>query len=63
MSGKGAKDYMDIQKFNEFGVNVTFQEFEHPIYIQKSSTDFIPGLSILDVLFNQGVEETKKLYF
>jgi len=64
LSGNGAKDYMDISSFNACGIDVMFQTFRHPSYEQFNSVkEFVPGLSILDVLFSIGIEETKKLFF
>jgi len=63
LSGNGAKKYMDVSEFIDNGINVQYQKFEHPIYEQKFSKEFIPGLSILDVLFNCGIENTKKLFW
>tara|TARA_Y100000385_G_C12936679_1_gene569169 strand:- start:156 stop:860 length:705 start_codon:yes stop_codon:yes gene_type:complete len=61
LSGQGAKDYMDIEKYNKFGVEVLFQEFKHPVYKQKGTDKFVPGISILDVLFNIGIKNTQKI--
>lgn len=60
LSGNGARDYMDVEKFKTAGIDVVWQEFNHPIYPQQFGT-FIPFLSIIDVLFNCGVNGTKSL--
>lgn len=64
LSGNGARDYMDLHSFDENNIHVMFQTFTPPFYDQKlSKNGFIPGLSILDTLFNIGVEQTKVLFW
>ena len=53
LSGIGAKDYLDVQKFEQVGLKVIWQAFEHPVYPQLHG-EFIPNLSSLDFLFNCG---------
>jgi len=61
ISGIGAKSYQDEKKFEENNIILSYQNFIHPIYSQKNSINFIPGLSSLDILFNIGKEESIKL--
>lgn len=63
LSGNGAKKYMDISIFEKEGIVVQFQKFNQPIYSQAYSKEFVSGLSILDVLFNCGIKETKELFW
>lgn len=51
LSGLGAKDYLDERKFEQAGLRVIWQAFEHPVYPQLYG-EFIPNLSSLDFLFN-----------
>ncbi|MCW5626433.1 MAG: WbqC family protein, partial [Burkholderiales bacterium] len=60
LSGTGARAYMDVTAFSAVGIDVIWQQFEHPIYPQQFGP-FIPYLSILDVLFNCGVIGTRVL--
>jgi hypothetical protein len=53
LSGAGGSDYLDLKPFNEKGIRVEFQNFKHPVYPQLYG-DFIPNLSLLDLLFNGG---------
>lgn len=62
LSGTGAKKYMDIDRFLRDGIEVEFQKFEAPVYKQKYAKEFCPGLSMLDVLLNCGIERTKQLF-
>lgn len=53
LSGKFGKDYLDVSKFNQEKIKVIFQEFNHPVYNQVFKP-FIPEMSIIDVIFNEG---------
>lgn len=53
ISGISGKDYLKPQDFRDAGINVTFQEFYHPIYRQMYEP-FISCMSVLDLLFNHG---------
>lgn len=55
LSGQGAKEYMDDQLFLNNGINVIYQDFTPPRYEQLWD-DFIPNMSIMDYIFNCGVE-------
>lgn len=63
LSGTGAKKYMVLDDFHHENIMVQFQTFESPVYDQINAKDFIPGLSILDTLFNCGIEGTKQLFW
>lgn len=65
ISGTGAKEYMRevLPKFYAEGIRVYWNKFNHPSYPQKNSRVFIPGLSILDMLFNIGIEKAKKVFW
>lgn len=51
--GSGTKKYIDKNLFHSNGIEIVYQEFVHPVY-QQLWGDFIPNLSILDLLFNCG---------
>ena len=64
LSGKGAVDvsanpygkpYLDIGLFKKAGIGVKVQEFQHPAYKQIYG-EFTPNLSILDFIFNCGLD-------
>ena len=61
LSGKGAEAYMQLDDFSAKGIKVDFQEFTHPVYPQKNSANFIPGIACLDVLFNVGPQQATGL--
>jgi hypothetical protein len=54
LSGVGARDYFDPAPFDAAGIEVVWQRFEHPVYPQRWG-EFVPELSILDMLFNCGI--------
>jgi hypothetical protein len=54
--GGGADGYMDDALFEAKGVGLIYQSFKHPIYSQFSSSEFVPGLSILDAVANCGFD-------
>tara|TARA_B110000046_G_scaffold112510_1_gene119676 strand:+ start:6578 stop:7291 length:714 start_codon:yes stop_codon:yes gene_type:complete len=61
LCGDGSNGYQNDMLFNDAGVNVQYQNFKHPVYGQKGSVDFFPGLSIIDCLMNHGFEATSKM--
>jgi hypothetical protein len=49
----GSRQYLDRAAFARAGVELVFQEFEHPVYPQRGPAPFIAGLSAVDFLFNK----------
>jgi len=65
LSGRGALDYLteeDRRGFDRAGIELRLQEFEHPVYQQTGATEFVPGMSCLDFLYNCGFEEASILF-
>ena len=60
LSGIGARDYYDEAPFKKAGVGVVWQDFKHPVYKQING-EFIPYLSSIDMFFNCGIEESRKI--
>lgn len=56
-SGQGAKGYTEEQLFDAAGIDLEYQSFEHPTYPQRFG-EFVPSLSIVDMLMNVGAETT-----
>ncbi len=58
LSGTGGKEYLEEHKFKDSAIKLQYQEFNHPTYHQLYSTknDFLPNMSIIDLLFNYGRE-------
>jgi len=61
VSGQGASDYNDEAAFASAGIGLEYVTFEHPIYPQTGE-GFIPGLSIVDLLFNCGAKSRQILF-
>ena len=53
ISGPAAKDYINEDKFK--GIKLTWFDYQHPIYPQIRG-EFIPYMSVIDLLFNTGEE-------
>ncbi|MDC3284943.1 WbqC family protein [Flavobacteriaceae bacterium] len=63
ISGVGGKNYLDISLFEKNNIKVQFQNFNSNIEYSQVGDSFLPGLSILDVLFNVGAEQTKDIIY
>ncbi len=55
LSGSSARDYLDTELFARHGIGVEWQDYVHPVYPQLHG-EFLPYLSIVDLLFNCGEE-------
>lgn len=54
LSGKSGRNYLEHGKFRRNGIEVSFQHFEHPVYRQQFGNEFLPNMSVIDMLFNVG---------
>jgi len=62
LSGMGGAKYMDESIFKENEINLFYSKYDHPTYRQQfMDLGFIPGLSIVDLIFNEGPESIKVL--
>ncbi len=52
LSGAGGREYLDESVFQEAGIAVRYQEFHHPVYPQKGPAEFVPYLSVFDLVCN-----------
>lgn len=53
ISGQNGLDYLNLEDFRVIETQVVIQNYEHPVYSQAHG-DFIPYMSIIDLLFNSG---------
>lgn len=53
LSGTAAKSYLNLDLFRDRDIEVSWQEYEHPVYPQLHG-EFVPYLSIVDLLLNCG---------
>ena len=60
LSGMGARNYFAPKPFANAGLEVIWQKFTHPVYAQQFG-EFVPHLSALDLLFNHGIEASRKI--
>ena len=53
ISGQGGLNYMNLDKFKNYGIEVYLYDFYYSVYPQLwEKQGFIPNLSILDLVFN-----------
>jgi hypothetical protein len=60
LAGSGGRDYMNLDKFDKKRIKVHFQQYQHPVYKQLFG-DFVPFMSVIDLLFNHGKDSFKIL--
>jgi len=59
LSGSGGKNYLDQELFLQAGIDLKYTEYQPQPYPQLWG-EFVPGLSVVDLLFNGGREATRK---
>jgi len=60
LSGPGGKKYLDENKFKEAGIELRFVTYYPQAYPQLWG-EFVPGLSIIDMLYNCGPQAVKRI--
>lgn len=60
LSGGGGDKYQDHQMYIDNNIKLDYNNFKPFVYDQYRSSEFIPGLSIVDAIFNIGFEEILK---
>jgi hypothetical protein len=53
--GYSGKNYITESEFMSQGIRVHYQDYQHPVYTQLYG-EFVPYLSVIDLLFNHGGE-------
>ncbi len=53
--GAAGKNYIEENLFESEGIQIVYQEYEHPTYTQLFE-GFMPYLSVIDLIFNNGPE-------
>ncbi|MBI3547514.1 MAG: WbqC family protein [Elusimicrobia bacterium] len=63
LAGGGAsRQYLDVEAFQRAGIEVRWQEFNHPRYPQlPDAGEFVERLSVLDLLLNCGARSAEVL--
>lgn len=60
LSGAGGKMYLDLTPFKKKGIEVRFEDYQHPVY-EQNYPGFLPNMAAIDALFNIGrMPETEK---
>ncbi len=60
LAGRDGSKYINLEIFEEEGIEIIFQDFKHPVYNQLYA-GFEPGMSAVDLLFNCGDESLEIL--
>jgi hypothetical protein len=61
VSGVGGRNYMDLSRWQDAGLGVTFCDWTSPAYPQPPHDDFAPDLSIIDLVARLGPSAARKL--
>ena len=61
ISGPSGREYLDLDSFKEAGIRVVFNDYDHPVYPQRRSKEFVSHLSALDLFMNVGFAEAKNI--
>lgn len=59
-TGPGSMRYINEQEFKDAGVELVWQHYNHPTYTQLFG-EFVPNMSIIDLLLNVGPDSRKIL--
>lgn len=61
LCGGGASGYQDDAAFQQAGIELIYQNFKSPVYRQGRSSDFYPGMSVIDALMHCGVTGVREM--
>jgi hypothetical protein len=62
IAGKGGHNYLRVEEFERAGIRVIWQDFvSDGVTYKQSGKVFVPGLSIVDCLFNVGPAAAREL--
>ena len=56
IAGPSGRKYLDIQSFDDAGIKVVYNDYDHPEYTQMRSPEFVSHLSAVDLFMNHGYE-------
>lgn len=60
LSGEGGRHYLELDRFKEANIRVAYQKFDESVpYVQRSE-EFIPYMSVIDLLMNNSNEDARK---
>src|SRR3972149_2442389 len=58
--GSQGRNYANLEHFEREGIEVEFQDYQHPVYPQLHG-EFLPNLSVVDLLMNCGPKSLEVL--
>jgi WbqC-like protein family len=61
VSGGGGRNYMNLERWRAAGIGVTFCDWRSPAYPQNPHTDFVPDLSVVDIMARLGPSAAREL--
>lgn len=61
IAGPSGRDYLNMDSFEKENIIVKFNDYVHPVYPQRRSSEFISHLSSLDLFMNVGFMEAKRI--
>tara|TARA_B100000029_G_C17484815_1_gene926840 strand:- start:636 stop:1337 length:702 start_codon:yes stop_codon:yes gene_type:complete len=61
LSGDGSDGYLEEDLFQSEDIGLRYMDYKCTPYDQKGADEFIPGLSVIDALFNLGIDGTSQL--
>lgn len=60
LSGASAKSYLDVQRFNQHGIQVEWMDYSDYRVYEQFHPPFEHGVTILDLLFHTGIKNAPK---
>jgi len=61
ISGPLGREYLDTKAFDEAGIEIIYDDYQHPVYKQMYG-DFQPYMAVIDLLFNYGPKSKNILF-
>lgn len=61
MSGGKGRDYMNLVRWRHAGLHVSFCDWTSPSYPQEPHADFVPNLSVVDIVARLGPSAAREL--
>ncbi len=61
LSGELGRNYLNLEDFEKSGIQVQFQNFQHPVY-EQCYKPFLPNMSAIDLIFNEGQNASSILH-
>ena len=56
LSGDGSESYLQKKDFSKRSIDIKYVKYDHPVYPQCDNHGFRLGLSVIDAIFNCGID-------